>query len=392
MMMVAPTLTWKVLIPLVGIPFAVVFLQQKIARLSREVQARIGLLGTQTQEMVAGVRLAKIYGIEKRLEARLHGQSHELNQSQVSLSKVQALFGPFLEFFLSAGMVLLFGLGGQVTVGTLVALQRYLQKLMWPMSAVGLSIIYFQKAKSSGVAFYSFLEEHSVEKLTPNARSNTPNISPECPLIEARGLTFSYGRNAEPAINNLSFKLHAGEWLGIQGQVAAGKSTLLYLLLKFYDAKPGQLFVLGKDVTNWEAHELRQFFSTVLQEPYLFQGSIRYNLNIGDDILVEDALSLAAVQGSVFDYRIDEEMGEMGSGLSGGQKQRIAIARAIKKNSPVFLLDDPLSSVDLKTSEQVLQNLTKDLREKHKTVIFISHHPEHLAYCDRVVQLNGRSE
>jgi ATP-binding cassette subfamily B multidrug efflux pump len=383
----APDLTFKMLLPVIGIPLTVIILQKKIGVLSKRVQERIGRLGTQTQEMVAGVRLAKIYGIENRVEKRLHDESHELNEAQIALSKVQAGFGPSLEIFLSSALVIMFGLGGSYSIGTLVAMQRYLQKLMWPMSAVGVAVVYFQKAKSSAIEFFRFLEEPQPEKLSEHASPGQFTVPVDQPVIEARSLTFRYREDLAPVIQNLSFQVYPGEWLGIEGSVAAGKSTLLYLLLKFYEVERGQLFILGKDITEWKPVEVRALFSVVLQDPYLFQGSIRYNLDVGDEVEMEIALRHAEMQGRILDERLDEELGEKGSGLSGGQKQRIAIARALRKNAPVFLLDDPLSSVDIQTSLSVLSNLSRDLKLRKKTVLFVSHHPEHLLYCDRVVRL-----
>ena len=144
----------------------------------------------------------------------------------------------------------------------------------------------------------------------------------------------------------------------------------------------------GLDVNDWEPKEVRRFFASVLQDPYLFRGSIHSNLAIGDEIDLENALEVAHVQGSVSE-RLHEELGEKGSGLSGGQKQRIAIARVLRKGAPVLLLDDPLSSVDLKTSQIVLKNLVETTKALKKTVIFVSHHPEHLIYCDRIISLSG---
>jgi ATP-binding cassette subfamily B multidrug efflux pump len=376
----APDLMLKMLIPVLGIPVTVILLQQKIARFSRNVQERLGQLGTQTQETVAGVRLAKIYGAEDRLEDRLNAHSRSLNKSQVTLSKTQAAFGPFLEFFLSISLIILFGLGSSVSIGTLVAMQRYLQKLMWPMSAVGMAVVYFQKAKASGKEVYQFLEEERVEKIEEVPTHFSMEITPGVPLVEAKNLNFR-------VIENLSFQVFPGEWLGIEGRVASGKSTLFSLLLKFYDVPKGQLFVNGRDLTEWKPNEVRHFFASVLQDPYLFQGSVRSNLEVGDDVELYEAMETAHVHGAIVDHRFDERLGEKGTGLSGGQKQRIAIARALRKRAPILLLDDPLSSVDLETSKKVLGALVQSLKSRKKTVMFISHHPEHLEFCDRVIRL-----
>jgi ATP-binding cassette subfamily B multidrug efflux pump len=282
MVSLAPTLTVKLLIPIIGIPFTVIFLQRKIAVLSQNVQKQIGLLGGQTQEMIAGVRIARIYGIEKKVEARLHERSKELNRSQIALARLQAMFGPSLEIFLSVSLVLLFGMSGGFTVGTLVAMQRYLQKLMWPMSAIGLSIIYGLRARASGKVYYELSEEENEPGLEINSQVNligmAENISEI--LVEAKQLDFTYPLSPVPVFENFSFQLRAGEWLGVAGSVAQGKSTLISLILKLYPVPAGQLFVLGRDVNDWSTPELRKLFSPVLQDPYLFQGSIRQNLSL----------------------------------------------------------------------------------------------------------------
>jgi ATP-binding cassette subfamily B multidrug efflux pump len=380
MFYLSPTLTVKMLIPILGIPVAVILLQKKISVFSSDVQERIGKLGTQTQETVAGVKLAKIYGAESILEHRLNVHSQALNKTQVKLARAQAGFGPVLEFFLSVSLVTLFGLGANVSIGTLVALQRYLQKLMWPMSAVGLAVVYFQKAKASGSEMYRFLEEENVEQIDENAESFVFELNPDVPLIQAKNLNFR-------VIQNLSFEVYRGEWLGIEGRVASGKSTLFSLLLKFYEIDRGQLFVNGRDLKDWKPNEVRQFFASVLQDPYLFQGSIRSNLDVGDDVDLYEAMETAHVRGVIVDQRFDDKLGEKGTGLSGGQKQRIAIARALRKRAPILLLDDPLSSVDLGTAQKVLGGLVKSLKSRKKTVLFVSHHPEHLEFCDRVIRL-----
>ena len=383
MMMLAPHITLKILIPLLGIPFLVIFLQKKIYERSSQVQLQMGRLGTLTQEVIAGVRLAKVYGAERELSERMQSQSHELNVTQVDLSKTQSIFGPSLEFFLSVTLVLLFGMGTGLSVGTLVALQRFVQKLMWPMTALGMSIIYFQKARASGVDFFQFLEEPKGESLE-KVGEWTPLSG--TPVIEARDLSFG-------VISHLSFKVKQGEWVGIEGRVASGKSTLFSLLLRFVDPPRGQLFMNGVDILDWDIQTLRQSFASVLQEPYLFQGSIQSNLEVGSEVSIQEALRIAGVDGELSTTRLDAHLGEMGTALSGGQKQRVAIARALRKGAPIMLFDDPLSSVDSATATRVLNELHRKLRENQKTVIMVSHRLEHLAHCDQIISLSvGSSE
>lgn len=387
MLWLDPQLSWRVLLPMLLVPLVVVWCQKKLAFLSKQVQEQIGLLSSRTQEAIAGVRVVKVSSAEETVQARLDGMSHELNRRQVNMAGLSAFLAPSLEFFLSLSVVLLFAWGQDLSVGTLVALQRYLQKLMWPMSAIGMAMVYFQKASASGKTYYQFLEEPQAEEIVPLPLLDDPTVPRLGEVIlSVRDLDFRYP-HSDHGLSQIQFELKAGEWLGIRGPIGSGKSTLLSLLLGFYPVEPGKVFLAGKDLSKFKPHDLRQWFSPVLQDPYLFQGSIRTNLEDWEGIPLEDALKWSSIYDPSFERRLDEPMGEKGSGLSGGQKQRLAIARALRKNSPIFLLDDPLSSVDSITAHQVLARLKAELTARGKTVIFVAHREEHLQYCDRLIEV-----
>ena len=387
MFWIAPDLAWKVILPIVFIPVVVLVLQGKIAAQSQKVQEQIGKLGTLTQEMISGVRIIKTYGLEKKISEKLNSESHVLNKKQVEMTQTQARLGPSMEFFLSTSIVLLFSSTGY-SIGTLVAMQRYLQKLLWPLTASAMAVIYFQKGKSSGKEFYQYVDDQDIEDIkTLEKPSNEIKFDKKIPIIEAKNLSFSYS-DSKPLIDNLSFQIFEGEWVGFFGSVGSGKSTILQLLLKFYPVNRGQLFVKNKDVADYSVNEIREFFSTVLQDPYLFQGTLIENLNFSSELQPLDwSMSVSGMHEHEFLHRMNQKLGERGAGLSGGQKQRVAIARAIRKKSPILLLDDPLSSVDIDTSKYVLRKMSVEIRKLNKTVIFISHHEEHLSYCDRVVKI-----
>jgi ATP-binding cassette subfamily B protein len=379
MLLIAPPGTLLILLPLLGIPLLVLLFQRRIFTESARVQALNGDLGTLTQEMIAGVRLLKQAGSGAMLAERIAVKSHELNRRQVALQVIQSFMGPSLEFLLSTALVLLFASSSGLSIGTLVALQRLVQKLMWPMTAVGMAVMYFEKARASGRDFYAFLEEGRSESL--ESRGLPPEgVRESSPLIECKDLSFG-------PIRNLSFRLMPGEWLGVRGPVASGKTTLLSLLLRFQDPPPGTLFLRGVDVLEWDPAALRLELSSVLQEPYLFQGTILSNLSTGEARTVGDALRIAGLGEAELDSRLGQELGEKGLTLSGGQKQRVAIARALRKQGRVLLLDDPLSSVDGDTSLAVLRNMRQAVRESGEAVIYVSHRAEHLAECDRLLDL-----
>jgi len=384
MILISPELAIKVIIPVLFIPFVVLFLQKKISLQSKKVQEKIGKLGTLTQEMISGVRIIKTYGLEDKISKKLNHESHLLNERQVEMTQTQARLVPSMDFFLSSSVVLLFSSTGY-SVGTLVAMQRYLQKLLWPLTASAMSVIYFQKAKSSGQEFYHYIDETDVE--SKSDRLPIHELKTETPVIEAKNLNFSY-IPGKPVFQNLNFKIMKGEWVGISGPVGSGKSTLIQLLLKFYPLEPGQLFLNGKDIVEYTPDEARVMFSSVMQDPYLFQGTLLENLNTSDELhQLSWTMKVSGMHEEEFLHRLDQKLGERGSGLSGGQKQRVGIARAIRMKSPILLFDDPLSSVDIRTAEYVLEQMSKEIRNLEKTVLFVSHHEEHLRYCDRVVKL-----
>ena len=382
MVWIAPTRVLWILLPLLLIPVLVILFHRRIFDQSARVQSLNGELGTLTQEMVAGVRPLKLAGAGPNLSERIGKKSHELNQRQVGLQAFQSWMGPALEFLLSTALVLLFASSSGVPIGVLVALQRLVQKLMWPMTAVGMAVVYFQKARASGKDFYRFLEEERVESLEASLRPPV-GVQAGVPILECKNL------NQGP-IRGLNFIVQEGEWLGLRGSVASGKSTLLGLILRFQDPPRGTLFFQGVDVLDWDPPALRKELGSVLQEPYLFQGSIRSNLATGEEVPLGEALALAGLDASGISDRIDEELGEKGMSLSGGQKQRVAIARVLRKPSSLLLLDDPLSSVDERTSEQVLSRIKSRWKASKKTVLYVSHRPEHLGFCDRVVDLDGK--
>lgn len=390
MFYVSPELSWKSLIPAILIPFAVIKLQGKIAQISGEVQSTIGRLSVATQDAIAGIRLVRIFSAEQPISSKLQRISRELNQKQVSLARTQAAMGPALELVLSISLMIVLSSGLTLSVGTLVALQRYLQKLMWPLSALGLAVVILQKAKQSAIGYYEVLNETSEGKSHGTDQDwATKETLSDSKILEVKHLNFAFGDTK--ILQDVNFEVKAGEWLGIQGDVGSGKSTLLSLLLKFYDTSPGAIAFEGLDLTEWDPIQLRSRIATVMQDPYLFQGTILTNLEVGEEISAKEALSLVELE--IGDSR-DSELGDRGVGLSGGQKQRLAIARALRRKSSLVLLDDPLSSVDPLTAKNVLQKLKVHLKGSHQTVIYFSHHEEHLSYCDRVLSLSSskRSE
>lgn len=393
MFYLAPDLAWKLILPVVAVPFLVAKVQGRIASISKQVQKWIGELSTSTQDTVAGIRVLRVFGAEPNFQNKLSGLSHELNRHQVQLARYQAAMGPMLEFWMSVSMVILLILSvpASVTVGTVVALQRYIQRLMWPLSAIGLAVTLLQRSKQSGTDYHEVLEvprEESCEescKESMRLQNELKVSSGQKTILVIQNLNFSYGQHPN-VIKSMNLTLKHGEWVGFEGGVGSGKSTLVALLQKFYAIERGHIHFLGKDLKDLSAFEVRAALSVVMQDPYLFKGSIRSNLDVGEELSIEEALKLVELEEWI--PRVDTlEIGERGVGLSGGQKQRLAIARALRKPSLLMVFDDALSSVDSVTAQKVLKNLHQYFLSRQKTVLYFSHHPEHLKYCSRRVQL-----
>jgi ATP-binding cassette subfamily B protein len=272
-----------------------------------------------------------------------------------------------------------------------VAFHRYIAKMIWPMTALGLGFSYAQKGRAS----YDRIQE--VMKQEPEIKDEGKLELTKFESLEFKNVSFKYHDTEQYVLKNISFQLHQHEFLGITGPVGSGKSTLLQLMLRLYPVTEGQILINGINIAEYTLESLRRTMVFVPSEPFLFGESIKENILYGlqqrleqNEKLdqhneLEEVLRSVCLQDEVasLPHKIDSQLGERGINLSGGQKQRLTLARGLILQSEVILLDDVMSAVDTKTEAHI----SAVLSEAKKTRILISHRLKALQSADRIMVL-----
>jgi ATP-binding cassette subfamily C protein CydC len=230
-----------------------------------------------------------------------------------------------------------------------------------------------------------------VEELTGGDLQATRTIPPSFDL-HVTGLTFFYHTDDAPALHGINLSMKAGQRLAVVGPSGAGKSTLVNLLLRFWDVPPGAITVGGQDVRYYPAEKVRSWFGVVPQRPHLFNASIRENLLIANPLAAESDLVAACQQAQIHDFiaglpnGYDTQVGEHGANLSGGERQRLALARALLKDAPILLLDEPTANLDAATEQAVIARLL-DTSRQH-SVLLITHRLIHMEAFNKILVLD----
>lgn len=384
----SPSLTLVVAAPMVVVPFFVHRMRHLIATRFRRVQAAFSAMSGKVQENLSGIRVVKGYELAAEETARFDALGREYVEANIRHAVPDSLFSPVLELttFVSLFLLLVVGGGrviaGTLTLGTVVAFQRYLTKLTWPMTAVGWSLSLFQR----GVTSMARVDE--VSEAQPSVEAELGEVGGALFPIEASDLTFTYPQAARAAVAEVSFTIEAGEMVAIVGGVGGGKSTLLALLARLYPVEEGQLTFGGLDAARWQPAALRARLGVVPQEPFLFSRSVAENIAYGrpgaSRAEVEQAAARAAVADEIraLPGGFEARLGERGVNLSGGQRQRVTLARALLREPELLLLDDCLSAVDATTEARILHTL----REEHtrRTLIFATHRLNAVREADQI--------
>jgi ATP-binding cassette subfamily B multidrug efflux pump len=397
-----PSWTWKTLILLPLIPFLINTITKAIFSSFKFQQDRLAELSGVSQEIVGGIRVIKSFAQEENKLKDYNTYSANFEKSCVRTAKWDSLFTPAMEFGVASGSVILLFVAGKdvlegvATIGTFVAFQRYITKMVWPMTSLGLGYSQFQK----GMASFSRIRDlFNQQTDIPDLGIRTIDHFHE---LQVRNLSYQFPGAKEYALKNLNFQIHAGEFVGIVGPVGAGKTTLMHLLTRLYPVQQGEILVNGVRIEDLTQKNLRETISMVPQEAFLFSESIAENISYGlgesavETELVHWATAVdidAEVQNLPVGYK--SQLGERGVNLSGGQKQRLTIARALITQSPVVILDDSLSAVDVSTEAKIKEALlqlkqVKDalIQKKKKTRIIIAHRLSTIENADKIIVLN----
>jgi ATP-binding cassette subfamily B multidrug efflux pump len=398
---ISPRLTLVALVPLPLASILVQSLGRKIHERFERIQAMYSEISAQAQENFSGARLVRAFAQEEAQIAAFEKSNKENIRRGLRLVQLMGMLWPTLEFVLGLAMAITLLVGGhevlshRISIGDFVAFNTYMVMLTWPVIALGWVVNLWQRGTASVVRIDELLSD---KPTIDNAEADS-SIPANLTLrgdIEFRDLSFSYsGSDAGRAevLHSLSLKVPAGTSLAIVGPTGSGKSTLVNLIPRLYDAAPGSVLIDGLPIRDYPLDVLRANIGFVPQETFLFSQTIRGNIAFGAPLASDEEVLQAAEAAHIrrefeeFPAGLATTVGERGITLSGGQKQRTAIARAVIRNPRILILDDALSSVDTYTEEQILSELQRVMQGR--TTLFISHRISTVRHADQIAVLVG---
>jgi len=411
MISMSPTLTLFAFLPLPVVSVVIQSFGRRIHERFERIQAMFSDISARAQENFSGARVIRAYVQEEAEIRSFEKANQEYIARSLKLVRLMGMLWPTLELMLGLAMVLVLWIGGRevlhgqttvnlvsylgskttlqlpgsMTVGDFTAFTIYMMQLTFPVIALGWVVNIFQRGTASLVRLNEILQEQPEIKDAPEAR--------DLPLqgeIEFRGLNFAY--NGKPVLHDLNLRIPAGSSMAIVGPTGSGKTTLVDLIPRIYDAAPGMVLVDGRPIREFTLASLRHNIGFVPQETFLFSDRIRENIALGVDSATDGEIHNAAEAANIardiesFPEKYQTMVGERGITLSGGQKQRTAIARALIRNPRILILDDALSSVDTHTEDQILNHLREVMRGR--TTIFISHRVSTVRNADCIAVLH----
>lgn len=395
MISISPVLT---IIPIVIMPivaYHAVALEKKIGKVYDDLSEENAALTTVVQENLTGVRVVKAFAREDYEIEKF--KKHNKNYYDLSMkqSKISLRYNPNISFLTRLLLLLVVLIGGgfvimdKITLGDLGAFTEYANNIIWPMEMIG----WLSADMASGLASAKKIRKIWSEEPEIADKDDAKDIGRAKGEVAFENVSFNI--NDTQVLNNVSFKVPAGKTLGIMGVTGSGKTSIINLMERFYDATEGKVMLDGNDVRDITTESLRRNLSVVMQDVFLFSDSIKENISIGrkdniTDELIEASAQSARAAGFIgkLGDKYETVVGERGVGLSGGQKQRISIARAIAKQAPVLILDDSTSALDMETEYEIQKELEA---MTETTKIIIAHRISAVKQADEIIVLSGGS-
>jgi ATP-binding cassette, subfamily B, multidrug efflux pump len=430
MVSISPALTLYTFLPLPAVSIVIQTFGRRIHERFERIQAMFSDISARAQENFSGARLVRAYVQEEAEIREFEKENQEYIRRSLKLVRLMGMLWPTLELMLGCAVVLVLWLGGRevihgldrvalvsnlpmvhpgisipgitttislsgsMSVGQFVSFSTYMMQLTWPIIALGWVINLIQRGTASLIRISEIMQEQPEIQDAPGVLDRVQDREKDREIegeIEFRGLNFGY--EGKPVLREVNLRVPAGSSVAIVGPTGSGKTTLVSLIPRIYDAATGSVLIDGRPIRDYQLSTLRKNIGFVPQETFLFSDRIRENIALGVESATDEQIRAAADAANIateieaFPEGYDTMVGERGITLSGGQKQRAAIARALIRNPKILILDDALSSVDTHTEEKILNHLRDVMRGR--TTIFISHRVSTVRNADRIAVLHG---
>lgn len=395
----APSVAWMTILPMPFVIWGTLKFQQKLAPKYAAVREQVGFLNGFLGNNLGGIATVKSYTAETYEVGRIREQSELYRQKNEAAIQLSSAFVPLIRMIIVLGFaaIMIFGgllvVQGQLNVGVYSVLVFMTQRLLWPLTRLGQTLDLYQRAMASTNRVFDLLDTR------PSILDGRETL----PLADVRGeVTFvnvnfryrwqdyeGYTDNRPHVLNNLSLHIPAGETVAIVGPTGSGKTTVIKLLLRFYEVEEGRVCLDGRDIRTLPTHDLRRAIGLVSQDVFLFHGTVRENIAYGTFDATLDEIVEAAKVAEAHDFitqlpnGYDTIVGERGQKLSGGQRQRISIARAVLKDPPVLILDEATSSVDNETEAAIQRSMERI--SVGRTMIVIAHRLSTIRNATRIL-------
>lgn len=369
------------------------FIMFRSVPLYRVIQKKLDKISLITRESLSGARVIRAFSGEAAEEKRFREANDDFADTSMRVGRLSALLNPltYAIMNLAIAAIVWFGGfrvdGGALTQGQVIAFVNYMTQISLALVVVANLVVLFTKAAASSARINEVFETEPSIKDGSGAA-----VSAKSPVIEFKDVSFSYSEGGDNALENITFSVQKGETVGIIGGTGSGKSTLISLIPRFYDAEKGSVLISGADVKSYGLKELRQKIGFVPQKAMLFSGTIAENLRWGNENASDEQLQKAAETAQAKEF-IDKmpdgfntHINQGGRNLSGGQKQRLTIARALTGNPEILILDDSASALDFATDAALRKAIAKDTQ--NMTVLIVSQRATSIRHADKIIVLD----